>query len=89
VSARRKNAPLTPCEPFRVRCKDGNRDHLEAGAEYMVAETIWILGQELYGLQGHWPGHLFGAYRFERITEQPDGALYGPGDGRSGLHRPR
>lgn len=85
MSSRRKNVPVTPCEPFRVRYLGGRSDYFEAGAEYVVAETCWIHGQELYGLLKHWPGHLFGAYRFERITEKADGALYGPGDGRSRL----
>lgn len=56
-----------PCEPFRVRCIHGNRDHLETGAEYVVIERYETAGGPVYGLQKHWPGHLFGAWRFEPV----------------------
>lgn len=61
--------PITPCDPFRVRCIHGNRDHVQAGAEYLVAETFETPGGTVYGLHKHWPGHLFGAWRFERVEE--------------------
>jgi len=62
-----------PPDSFRVRCIHGNRDQLETGAEYVVAEVFQMLDRPVYGLHKHWPGQLFGAWRFERIDDQEGG----------------